>query len=95
MDVLRARRTITVADVPDQAITDGSFLRFEEDQRFFAMVAQLPEGQKNTLILRYFADLDDRSISKILECSVETVRSQAYRGLEKLRAARAASVEVD
>jgi len=91
MDVLRARRTIPVAELPDRAVTGDSFLRFEEDQRFFALVNTLPEGQKNTLVLRFFADLDDRAIGRILGCSAQTVRSQASRGLEKLRR----SVEVN
>jgi RNA polymerase sigma factor (sigma-70 family) len=45
----------------------------------------LPERQRETLVLRYYADLDDIQISKILGVSRETVRSQAMRGLDKLR----------
>jgi RNA polymerase sigma factor (sigma-70 family) len=86
MDVLRRRREIPSDTVPEVEFTDVGFFRFEREQRFFALVADLPAGQRATLVLRYFADLDDRSIANILGCSVETVRSQASRGLAKLRA---------
>lgn len=91
-DLIRRRREISVADVPDTPVHERRFLRHEEDQQFFALVDQLPDRQRSTLILRYFADLDDRSIAEILDCSPETVRSQAHRGLEKLRIATAATV---
>jgi DNA-directed RNA polymerase specialized sigma24 family protein len=42
--------------------------------------------QRATLILRYHADFDDRTIAATLGCSVETVRSQAHHAIAKLRA---------
>jgi RNA polymerase sigma factor (sigma-70 family) len=83
--LLRARREVPTDVVPERAFDEPRFLRYEEDQRFFALLAGLPEKQRATLVLRYFADLDDRTIGHILECSVETVRSQASRALAKLR----------
>jgi RNA polymerase sigma factor (sigma-70 family) len=86
-DLLHMRRDVLVAEVPDRATDDRGFLRYEEDRRFFALVDNLPDRQRSTLILRYFADLDDRAIAELLGVSPETVRSQAHRGLEKLRSA--------
>ena len=84
-DLLKKRREISVAEVPDTLVHERRFLKYEDDQQFFALVNTLPEGQRNTLILRYFSDLDDRAIADILGVTPETVRSQAHRGLEKLR----------
>ncbi len=83
--LLRGRREIATDVAPDRPFDDPRFLRYEEDQRFFALLADLPEKQRATLVLRYFADLDDRAIGELLHCSVETVRSQASRALAKLR----------
>jgi RNA polymerase sigma factor (sigma-70 family) len=49
-------------------------------------VRTLPHRQKETLILRYNFDLDDRTIAKMLGVTEETVRSNARRALDKLRA---------
>jgi RNA polymerase sigma factor (sigma-70 family) len=83
--VHRGRDEVIMPDVPERMFHDHAFLRYEDDQRFFALLANLPEKQRATLILRYFADLDDHVIGEILECSVETVRSQASRAIAKLR----------
>ncbi|MGC5015596.1 SigE family RNA polymerase sigma factor [Streptosporangium sp. DT93] len=48
-------------------------------------LARLPVRQRAVIVLRYFADLPDRQIAEILDCSVATVRSQASRALRKLR----------
>ena len=85
MHLLRNRREVATDVAFDRSFDEPRFLRYEHDQRFFALLADLPEKQRATLVLRYFADLDDRAIGDILECSVETVRSQASRALAKLR----------
>ena len=85
MHLHRGRKEIATDVPPEQSFEEPRFLRYEEDQRFFALLADLPEKQRATLVLRYFADLDDRAIGEVLECSVETVRSQASRALAKLR----------
>jgi RNA polymerase sigma factor (sigma-70 family) len=86
IDVMRRRREIPTEQVPEVAIDDLGFLRHEEDRQFFAMVDSLPLKQRATLVLRYFADMDDKSIAAALDCSVETVRAQAHHALSKLRA---------
>lgn len=85
LHLLRGRREITTDVAYERSFEEPGLLRYEEDQRFFALLAHLPEKQRATLVLRYFADLDDRAIGELLECSVETVRSQASRALAKLR----------
>jgi RNA polymerase sigma factor (sigma-70 family) len=86
MDFLRRRREIPSDTIPEVAFDDANFFHHERQERFLQLVNTLPTGQRATLILRYYADLDDRDIAQILGVTVETVRSQAHRGLAKLRA---------
>lgn len=45
----------------------------------------LPVGMRTVLVLRYFEDLDDAEISRLMNISAGSVRSQIARGLGKLR----------
>jgi len=86
IDVARTRHETPVSEIEERYSEDFGFLAYEEDQRFFALVSKLPERQRATLVLKFHADMDDRSIAKALKISVTTVRSQAQHGLAKLRA---------
>ncbi|MEU4193385.1 SigE family RNA polymerase sigma factor [Kribbella sp. NPDC026611] len=48
-------------------------------------LAQLPKGQRATVVLRYFCDLDVAAVAAVMRCSEGTVKSQTARGLDKLR----------
>jgi len=48
-------------------------------------LAQLPPRQRAVLVLRYFQDMSEAEIAWTLACSVGTVKSQASRGLARLR----------
>jgi RNA polymerase sigma-70 factor (sigma-E family) len=48
-------------------------------------LASVPQRQRAVLVLRYWEDLSDAEIALTLNCEVGTVRSQASRGLAKLR----------
>lgn len=88
IDGHRRRREIATDSIPDRAVQDPGLLRLEEDRAFVGLVRSLPAGQRAVLVLRYYADLPDAEIARTLRCSIATVRSQAHRGLEKLRAAQ-------
>ena len=49
-------------------------------------LAELPSGQRAVLVLRYFSDLTEVQVAATLGCSVGSVKSQAARGLARLRA---------
>jgi RNA polymerase sigma-70 factor (sigma-E family) len=48
-------------------------------------LAALPPRQRAVLVLRYFEDLSEAQTAATLSCSVGTVKSQAARGLARLR----------
>lgn len=59
-----------------------------------AALAQLPRRQRAVVVLRYYCDLSEADTADSLSCSVGTVKSQAAKGLAKLRdSGLAASIE--
>jgi RNA polymerase sigma-70 factor (sigma-E family) len=51
-----------------------------------AALSQLPRRQRATVVLRYYCDLSVDEAADALGCSVGTVKSQAAKGLARLRA---------
>src|SRR5689334_4824770 len=49
-------------------------------------LARLTARQRTVLVLRYFEDLPESDVARILGCSVGTVRSTTHRSLARLRA---------
>lgn len=83
---IEAKRLATVdLDLFDAPIEDERFLRLERDRRFLDLLRSLPSQQRVVLVLKYYADLDDRAIARTLGCGVANVRSQASRALGRLR----------
>jgi RNA polymerase sigma factor (sigma-70 family) len=50
-----------------------------------ALLAELPERQRAVLFLRYYAELDYRTIAEVLDMQVGTVGSTANAALAVLR----------
>ncbi|MFF3611241.1 SigE family RNA polymerase sigma factor [Streptomyces sp. NPDC002580] len=48
-------------------------------------LARLTARQRTVLVLRYFEDLPESDVARILGCSVGTVRSTTHRSLARLR----------
>ena len=82
----RLRREHPVGDLPDPPQTEAGFDRVEAGVLWVALVG-LPPRQRAVLVLRYYEHLTDEEIARMLGISQGTVRSQAARGLDKLRAA--------
>jgi RNA polymerase sigma-70 factor (sigma-E family) len=81
------RRERTVAEPPDLVqqtqidTPEGAVGR----TTFAAALRQLPPRQRAVLVCRYYHDLDVAATAQTLGCSQGTVKSQAARGLAKLR----------
>lgn len=57
----------------------------QPDVDLMAALAELPKGQRNVVVLRYFEGLSEREVSEHLGVSVGTVKSQASRALKALK----------
>jgi RNA polymerase sigma-70 factor (sigma-E family) len=55
----------------------------------------VPVKMRTVLVLRYFEELSEAETAAVLGCSVGTVKSQASRGLDRLRAILAPGREAD
>lgn len=57
------------------------------DQRagLLAALGSLPKRQREVVVLRYWEDFSEAETARILGCSIGTVKSQASKGLAKLR----------
>jgi RNA polymerase sigma-70 factor (sigma-E family) len=56
-----------------------------ERDALWRLISALPEQQRAVVVLRYYEDLDDATIARVLDCSTVTVRTHAMRALQKLR----------
>ncbi|MGN6791183.1 MAG: SigE family RNA polymerase sigma factor [Streptosporangiaceae bacterium] len=69
---------------PGPAGGDPAGLVARRDELIRALAA-LPPRQRAVLVLRYWEDLPEAEVAGLLGCSVGTVKSQASRGLARLR----------
>jgi RNA polymerase sigma-70 factor (sigma-E family) len=83
---LRPRRFTEqlTADPPDHGTPDPAGPR-DDRSALLAALAALPYGQRAVIVLRYWLDLTEPQAAAALGCSVGNVKSQAARGLAKLR----------
>jgi RNA polymerase sigma-70 factor (sigma-E family) len=82
----RLRRERLVGDLPDPGYADPALDRAEGDAGLWRALDELPRRQRAVLVLRYYEDYSDEEIAALLGISRGTVRSQASRALDKLRA---------
>ncbi|MEW9554595.1 SigE family RNA polymerase sigma factor [Nonomuraea sp. NPDC050783] len=85
----RGREHLT-GDLPDEA-DRRRLLPSDVEQGLWEALKGLPRKQRAVLVLRYYEDLADEDIARVLGISRGTVRSHASLGLGKLRSALAPS----
>ena len=82
----RRRRERLVDTVPETGYADAAIARVDGDPGLWRALSLLPPRQRAVLVLRYYEQQSDGEIAATLGISRGTVRSQAARGLDKLRA---------
>ncbi len=74
----------TLADEPPAASAETVALGGEERQEVIRALARLPHRQREVLVLRFYAELPDEQIARVMGIRPGTVRSTAFRALDAL-----------
>lgn len=83
----RAVRHRFLADRPDQrpaASAEAMVIKGEERDEMIRALARLPHRQREALVLRFYLELSDQQIARVMDIGQSTVRSTVYRALEAL-----------
>lgn len=65
-------------------VGDPAAVLAERDE-VWALLGRLPARQRAAMVLRFYEDLGDAEIARVLDCAVGTVRSYISRALTSLR----------
>jgi RNA polymerase sigma-70 factor (sigma-E family) len=89
--VLRRRRTVRRNPQPDQSGStvegsDSAALLADEHRAVIAAIRELPERQREVIMLRYWSQLTEAEVAQTLGISVGSVKSNASRGRDSIAA---------
>ncbi|WP_405994114.1 SigE family RNA polymerase sigma factor [Streptomyces sp. NBC_00986] len=79
------RREVSVAEPPEAGAGTDAAAATELRLLMREALSRLTARQRTVLVLRYFEDLPEADVARILGCSVGTVRSTTHRSLARLR----------
>jgi RNA polymerase sigma-70 factor (sigma-E family) len=79
------RHLASVVPQPDLPGADAALETGERRRRVLAALQELPQRQREVLVLRHYADLDEAGIAEALGISRGAVKSHAHRGAARLR----------
>ncbi|GIH14423.1 SigE family RNA polymerase sigma factor [Rugosimonospora africana] len=79
------RSEFLTAAVPDRPATGDSAEDVAARDELLTALGTLPARMRAVLVLRYWEDLSEQETASALGCSVGSVKSQASRGLARLR----------
>jgi RNA polymerase sigma-70 factor (sigma-E family) len=72
--------------LPELAVASDSSRQRDDRAVLVQALLRLSYGQRAAVVLRYWLDMTETETAAVLGCSVGNVKSQAARGLAKLRA---------
>jgi RNA polymerase sigma-70 factor (sigma-E family) len=79
----RVRTSRVLYELP-AAAADASVLASEERDNLIRSVDRLPDRQREALVLRFYLDLPDEDIARLMSIRPSTVRSSIHRALDTL-----------
>jgi RNA polymerase sigma-70 factor (sigma-E family) len=88
----RSARQVPQAEVEGEGSPDHAECLASRDE-LLRRVDALPARQRAAVILRYFEDLDDGEIARVMVCEPVAVRSYVSRGLKALRVQASTATE--
>ena len=80
------RREKVTGDLPDRVDVEFPQAALVERQALLDLLQQLPPRRRAVLVLRFYCDLSVEETARVLGISSGTVKSQAARGLDTMRA---------
>jgi RNA polymerase sigma-70 factor (sigma-E family) len=80
----RALRTRLTTYQPPAGSAEAAVLSHEERQAVMQAIRQLPGRQREALVLRFYLDLPDQEIARVMGVRPGTVRSATHRALKAL-----------
>jgi RNA polymerase sigma-70 factor (sigma-E family) len=80
-----SRHAATLRPPPDAPSAEATHLDGVGNDELLAALRRLPPRQRETLVLRYYADLSEAEIAEIMGISRGAVKSHAARGIAALR----------
>ena len=86
----RRRRApeLLTSEIPEPRVAQSSeHVRIEDREMLRAALMALGTRQRTVLVLRFFEDLTEQEVARVMGISVGTVKSQAAKALEQLRRA--------
>lgn len=78
-------RTHLAWRVPDQAADRDEHAAVDRNDALWRALSQLPNGMRTVIVLRYYEELTEAETAAVLGRSLGTVKSQASRGLARMR----------
>lgn len=80
------RRERATADLPEpQTRWHPCTTRAGDENALWPLVEALPPRQRSAVVLRYYEGLSEAEASRVLRCSLGTIKSNTSRGLSTLR----------
>jgi RNA polymerase sigma-70 factor (sigma-E family) len=93
----RERDELTLPDAAFGALADdraaGALGAVDAADELQRALRDLPRQERAVMVLRYWDDLSEREIARILGCSLGTVKKTAWRGVQRLRRQLRADVD--
>jgi RNA polymerase sigma-70 factor, ECF subfamily len=82
----RRHTPLTPVEIPDEAAAPPQLAHAEASIDSTRLLALLPAEQREVLILRYYHDLPEDDVARIIGCPKGTVKSRMHNALARLAA---------